>query len=408
MKDGMNALYHTWEMGQRSWRQLSEMLLVAEKVTVWGPSYEQILDARENYGMPYTPDQFLELVRQGFIKVAARPNWYDPSERQRLQEDGYVMTTWHDAFDGEIAKIQEEDLVELIDAPEVDGWVQTQIDEQGRCFLNAQARIRNGQYPTDWHRVAVRKLKGVATEEGLVRIALRTARHHLKAAEKLECNAAVEDLGDAGFFAQMDAYPLSTHIVDPDSPRMRFEELIYHLSKVKFEKMPDKLAFDNHIKMLHELKGIKPYLQDVTGSSIDLETDVLMRLRQKIKEALPVGPDNFELSMEIAFAACAIITGFEALEAMSRRNFLRRTLTVAAAVGGAIGASKAAVMGGFQRAAIEPEVVVEGHQQRAMLLALAGPNVLEKIPVSTAQTLLDEVERIKGALPFYNQGSSTH
>jgi hypothetical protein len=103
----MNVFFHIRDHGRVDYSTLPVLLLLSRPLTVWSPPYNQLLKLYSEDQFPFSPDQFLELVKGGVIKIAGRREWFDRNLRGK--QDHWLPYHWHDPFDGIISSIEQED-----------------------------------------------------------------------------------------------------------------------------------------------------------------------------------------------------------------------------------------------------------------------------------------------------------
>lgn len=393
-----NVMYHAWEMGQESWSQIAQMLLVARKVTIWGVSYEQVVDANNNFELPYTPDQFLELVRQGFISVAARPKWYSgPSERQRLRQEGYLATDWQPGFDDELSRLSSKGKVQLLNAPDTEEYVNFQIENKTQLYMNVSYHIDKRSFPENWYNVTARKLRRATSKSNLVLRALTTSRHHFLAARDLACDSSVETLEHAAFSTDLNAYVTGVHSPSIARQGVTLEEALYYLSRMNFRELSTKASFDRHLRMLDELRSsnIKAALAGASGSSIQIDDDLiapLEELKNKAAETTSLGRHLQDAGFFAVGAAAALKAGIDFKGEFQRREVLKADLSIVSAL--ASTAAMGMISSGTYRNASHLTPVDAGPVERALLIGLKGPFDGQHPTLKNVEELTYKLEQI--------------
>lgn len=329
----MDALFHTWELGQTGWGSLQRMLLVADSVTIWSPSYNQIADAGSNYGLAYSPEEMLELIRLGLVHVGTREEWLSgTTHRESLAAKGFRFTEWNESFDGEIKKL-EGGTVTVLEKPDVASWVKEQCELETACFQEAVRLYRADAYDKGWLNV-VRIKNGNVGESTVVRQALDTARHHYLAMKDLELNVGVEPWSAPSFFDQVGRHksePLigAAPFVAPSG--FSFENLLFEMNKTRYSR-GERRDFNKHVDSLLAFKesNFHKLLQSGTDH-LPSESRLVRDLKRKIKVAIArhcrePSWDRYSKQINPILVSGLVTIGAAAAAYDSSKEFTRRGL----------------------------------------------------------------------------------
>ncbi|TFE96791.1 hypothetical protein B5M44_17995 [Shinella sumterensis] len=264
------------------------MLLVADSVTIWSPSYNQLADAGSNYGLGYTPEEMLELIRLGIIQVGTREDWLSgTTHRESLAARGFRFTEWNESFDAEIKKL-EGGTVTILDKPDVASWVREQFEQETSSFQEAVRLYQADAYDKGWLNV-VRIKNGNVDESTVVWQALDTARHHYLAMKDLELNVGVEPWSAPSFFDLVGRHksePLvgATPFVAPTG--FSFENLLFEMNKTRYSR-GERRDFNRHVDSLLAFKenNFHKLLQSGTDH-LPSESRLVRDLKRKINVAI--------------------------------------------------------------------------------------------------------------------------
>lgn len=404
----MKALYHAWELGHDSWRDFAKTLIISDEVTVWGASHDQVMNANLNHGFPYTPDQFLTLVKEGIINIAARTKWLtEPGHREDLKNNGLELTRWVDSFDGVIRDYIGEQNVTALEPTNVDPWVDAQITNGTSNAMHASEFIRNNEYTENWYQLAKNRLKKEPSQDDLVRLLLTTARNHHIASEQLGCDTSIENWGSPHYLAEIGVNANERGIIPAitSSKKNRFtlEEALYSISRLS-EK--SKGSFSQHVDGLKELResGLSEFLQMNRCSTVEIESGIISKLIKKIdsakkNEGNTIGKSN--LIVDSLSYLCSIFlastASHNALETVPAKVTRRELLLYGAAFAAT---TEIAVRGRRALATIRSEPNIRlSSVERASLILVNGKPFDEKVSVSIAEDFVKILEKFSYKKP---------
>jgi hypothetical protein len=95
---------HISELGAPGYRELHRMVAASRPLTLWAPSSALLKDPE----CRITPEQFVEHVENGHIRIVARRKWL--IDREARDTHPWAGARWDPAVDGAIRSIMEEDL----------------------------------------------------------------------------------------------------------------------------------------------------------------------------------------------------------------------------------------------------------------------------------------------------------
>ncbi|MCJ8239384.1 hypothetical protein [Peteryoungia algae] len=395
----MHALYHCWELGQKSWASFQRMLLVADQVTVWSPSHDQIAEACQNRGLAYTPEEFLELVDLGVVNVATRETWLSgPEYRNDLTQRGFKMAGWNDSFDGRLSKASR-DLISVLPKPDVSEWVEEQCRIRSKQFIAAEDLVKKSKLDPEWLRVASIKNK-LMNDDAVIRQALDTARHHFLAMSQLNCTTGVESWAAPSFFdtvGRKEDEPIPAGLNSVAPPPATLDLLIFEMNRARYLG-GDRRDFNKHIDTLIRFKelGYHKLLQS-DAPELPTEAKLLKDLKKKIQISLNKHDSRFGMAEYTKAAVPVLATGAATVIALAdtaarmpsinRRNFI--TLLASAIVTTATGYHT--VTGAIEASnSLEPSIDLAPIEQ-ALYLMVNGEHT-SSLQVDLAELLVSEVE----------------
>ena len=146
----MRAFWHFNEASGANGDMLTPLMLFSSQLTLWAPSKSIVQEAYRNDLCPFDACAFLELLRNGCFRIAAREDWIVNGDQRR--KSNWVGATFHKEFDGEILKIFADD------HGKKDARVFTAPDERGYAIADEQIEANGIQYQTALSHVRDRKI----------------------------------------------------------------------------------------------------------------------------------------------------------------------------------------------------------------------------------------------------------
>jgi hypothetical protein len=133
---------HISELGPLGYANLHRMLAMSRPLNLWAPSSVLLRDPR----CRITPEDFIEYIRNGKIRIAARKKWL--TESRKRDEYPWEGARWDPYVDGQIKSIMEEDA----GLPRAQRRVVAAGPEQG--WTRAQEYVeKNPEAARDWEAI---------------------------------------------------------------------------------------------------------------------------------------------------------------------------------------------------------------------------------------------------------------
>jgi hypothetical protein len=103
----MKTFCHINELGPQGYDSLRALVLVSDRVSIWGPAAKYLEHLRRYHPLLPGTQELLWYIRNGHVQILARKQWLtDPDFRNSGR---WLYGKWVDSFDGELFEIRRED-----------------------------------------------------------------------------------------------------------------------------------------------------------------------------------------------------------------------------------------------------------------------------------------------------------
>jgi len=174
----LKTFWHVNEFGESGWSHFPVIAALSEKLTLWAPSGIMLKNAFEKGLCPFSPNELIELIEDGKIKVAGRANWIEGKSWRSKPVSGneFYGRAWLPGFDDEILKIY---------ASSNSSEVLVLPDEEGNSWADTCAHTKNSK---EW-RIAKELFRSglvpQGTRERIERVLCSGERHKVISAVKI-------------------------------------------------------------------------------------------------------------------------------------------------------------------------------------------------------------------------------
>lgn len=198
----MRYFIHISEFGFAGYQYLPALAFVADDLVLWAPSGLHIDKARKDGASALGPEDLLELVDGGKLRIVGRENWLVDEESRKKSD--WDLAAWTEAFDGEIRKIAEADR----DRPDDEQRVFFANDEKGKKWAREELAAESTRVAAVEDLIGAdnaldpektqllvglaEKLADMDSPDEQLFAALRDIRNHTLASEEVEADIAVE------------------------------------------------------------------------------------------------------------------------------------------------------------------------------------------------------------------------
>ncbi len=103
----MRIFWHFNELEKGAPPLLAPLLLFSSELNIWAPSGHLLEQAYSKGQCQISPGDFLELVRNRFIRVTAREDWLKNGDSRRNHP--WPGAKWIEGFDDQLLRVYEDD-----------------------------------------------------------------------------------------------------------------------------------------------------------------------------------------------------------------------------------------------------------------------------------------------------------
>lgn len=288
----MHLFCHIGEFGSAGPQSIPTMAFLSQRLVLWTPTAGLLADSYERGTSLITPDDFLQLVRHGHVRVAGRRWWFtDPDARNRRAAlQPFRFPRWFDSFDGELHDIALEDetrslslerrRVLLIDPADGMEWAATiqrsELPEDKAKIAAVRELLASGRLPSGQHA----RLDGINSETEAIRMLLAEVRNHSRAMSDVGADRTALLEAEADLYGSMlDRGPVDRPELPLPSTH-RLSEVLHTLTRIA---RPTR--FDDLLELM-ENRELQP-LRDEVSRLFMTDLPVAALVQEEIRRGVP-------------------------------------------------------------------------------------------------------------------------
>ncbi|MFZ6011758.1 MAG: hypothetical protein ACOYXT_15555 [Bacteroidota bacterium] len=192
----MRNFCHISDFEEHGYQLVPSMLMMSEKLVLWGPAPDEIKLYNATHNTLLTPKDFLELIESNQISIIAREEWL--TSKTYRNNHPWPQAKWDDTFDGEIKRWAYEDRDKALEdrrvivakkEPGYDSADQFLADSANKDKVE---KLQNRMATLKLPRGMVGKLQREKHDHDKLRVVVRDMYNHVDARANAHAQQSVE------------------------------------------------------------------------------------------------------------------------------------------------------------------------------------------------------------------------